>query len=161
MKKNAASLVIAATACVVSVHVSAGERISRDGTDYFTGETQVVAMEDGHALIFGKWEGIMQAKDPSAPFHLGRLLCSGVVDARKDGTFDANGYCMHTHRDGTRWVGRWWNNSKLETDVSRSSTAKANGKARPGAGRAKCTDLNSAAPMSSMVCEVTGSIELQ
>ena len=162
MNSSSAKWVIAAIAgCALPALAAAGERISRDGTDYFTGQTQVVSMEDGHALIFGRWEGIMQAKDPSAPFHLGRLVCSGLVDARKDGTFDANGYCLHIHRDGTRWVGKWWNNSKMSTGRFEVFYGDGKWSGATGGGSAKCTDLNPSAPMTSMACEVTGMIELK
>ena len=161
--QSGAERIVIATLCgyALSAPAGAGERISRDGTDYFSGETQVVSMENGHALIFGKWDGIMQAKDPSAPFHLGRLVCSGLVDARRDGTFDANGYCLHIHRDGTQWVGRWWNNSKMTTGRFEVFHGEGKWSGATGGGSAKCTDLNPNAPMTSMACEVTGIIELK
>jgi hypothetical protein len=140
---------------------NAGKSISWEGVQYYAGgQIQAIPMEDGHSVILAKWEGVHASKDPTSPVHLIRLECAGAIDARRDGSFEANGYCMHTDRDGDKWVGRWWNNNKMP--VGKFEVFHGAGKyaGATGGGTAKCTPLKPGA-MDTMVCEQTGMIELK
>ena len=146
---------------VLAFPANAGKSISWEGVQYYAGgQIQTVPMEEGHSLILAKWEGIHASKDPASPVHLIRLECAGTIDAKRDGTFDANGYCMHTDREGDKWVGRWWNNNKMP--VARFEVFHGSGKyaGASGGGTAKCTPLK-AGTLDTMVCEQTGMIDLK
>ena len=146
---------------VLAFPANAGKSISWEGVQYYAGgQIQTVPMEEGHSLILAKWEGIHASKDPASAVHLIRLECAGTIDAKRDGTFDANGYCMHTDREGDKWVGRWWNNNKMP--VARFEVFHGSGKyaGATGGGTAKCTPLK-AGTLDTMVCEQTGMIELK
>ena len=146
---------------VLAFPANAGKSISWEGVQYYAGgQIQTVPMEEGHSLILAKWEGIHASRDPSSPVHLIRLECAGAIDAKRDGSFEANGYCMHTDREGDKWVGRWWNNNKMP--VARFEVFHGSGKyaGATGGGTAKCTPLK-AGTLDTMVCEQTGSIELK
>ncbi|MEQ1883093.1 MAG: hypothetical protein ABL878_19235 [Burkholderiales bacterium] len=139
----------------------AGKSISWEGVQYYAGgQIQAVQMEEGHSIILARWEGIHASKDTTSPVHLIRLECAGSIDARRDGTFEANGYCMHTDRDGDKWVGRWWNNNKMP--VAKFEVFHGSGKyaGATGGGTAKCTPLKPGT-IDTMVCEQTGTIELK
>ena len=146
---------------VLASPANAGKSISWEGVQYYAGgQIQTVPMEEGHSLILAKWEGIHASRDPSSPVHLIRLECAGAIDAKRDGSFEANGYCMHTDREGDKWVGRWWNNNKMP--VARFEVFHGSGKyaGATGGGTAKCTPLK-AGTLDTMVCEQTGMIELK
>ena len=139
----------------------AGKSISWEGVQYYAGgQIQAISMEDGHSVILAKWEGVHASKDTTSPVHLIRLECAGAIDARRDGSFDANGYCMHTDRDGDKWVGKWWNNNKMP--ATRFDVFHGTGKyaGATGGGTAKCTPLKPGT-IDTMVCEQTGMIELK
>ena len=140
---------------------NAGKSISWEGVQYYAGgQIQAIPMEDGHSVILAKWEGVHASKDPASPVHLIRLECAGAIDARRDGSFEANGYCMHTDRDGDKWVGKWWNNNKMP--AARFDVFHGTGKyaGATGGGTAKCTPLKPGT-IDMMVCEQTGSIEVK
>ena len=146
---------------VVGSPANAGKSVSWEGVQYYAGgQIQTIPMEDGHSVILAKWEGVHASKDLTSPVHLIRLECAGAIDARRDGSFDANGYCMHTDRDGDKWVGKWWNNNKMP--AARFDVFHGTGKyaGATGGGTAKCTPLKPGT-VDMMVCEQTGSIELK
>ena len=160
-KRSAVYLTIGLALSAQASIANAGKSVSWEGVQYYAGgQIQTIPMEDGHSVILAKWEGVHASKDPTSPVHLIRLECAGAIDARRDGSFDANGYCMHTDRDGDKWVGRWWNSNKMP--VGKFEVFHGAGKyaGATGGGTAKCTPLKPGA-MDTMVCEQTGSIELK
>ena len=140
---------------------NAGRSISWEGVQYYAGgQIQATSLEEGHNIILAKWEGIHASKDPSSPVHLIRLECAGSIDAKRDGTFEASGYCLHTDRDGDKWVGKWWNNNTMP--ATRFDVFHGTGKyaGATGGGTAKCIPLKPGS-LDTMVCEQTGAIQLR
>jgi len=160
-KRSAVYLTIGLALSAQASIADAGKSVSWEGVQYYAGgQIQAIQMEEGHSVILARWEGIHASKDTNSPVHLIRLDCAGSIDARRDGSFEANGYCMHTDRDGDKWVGRWWNNNKMP--VAKFEVFHGSGKyaGATGGGTAKCTPLKAGA-MDTMVCEQTGMLELQ
>ena len=160
-KRSAVYLAIGLALSAQGSIANAGKSVSWEGVQYYAGgQIQAIPMEEGHAVVLAKWEGIHVSKDPASPVHLIRLECAGVIDSRRDGSFDANGYCMHIDRDGDKWVGKWWNSNKMP--VGKFEVFHGAGKyaGATGGGTAKCTPLKPGA-IDTMMCEQTGMIELK
>ena len=140
--------------------MQAGQKVSFDGTQYYTVNSDSIQLEDGHSYILVKAWAIHAARDVTAPVHLTRLECVGAFDVRRDNSFEASGYCNHWDRDGHKWVGHWWNNSKM--DAARYEVFTGDGKyaGATGGGTSKCNWLKTGA-VGSLVCELTGTIELK
>jgi hypothetical protein len=155
---NARLLLVGLVVFSLSPAANAGQRFSFDGVQYAQGHVQAVAMEEGHAVVLVKWDGIHAAKDPESPFHLLRTECPGMIDSRRDGSFDSSGYCMHTLRDGSKWVGRWWNNDKMPEGRFEVFYGEGRWSGATGGGTAKCTPLKPGSP-ETLVCEIKGMIE--
>jgi hypothetical protein len=115
---------------------------------------------DSSDSIVKEWRAIHAAKDPSSPTHLTRLECYGFIDARPDGSFNADGYCNHWDRDGHLWVGHWWNNSKLKVGQYEVVAGEGKYAGATGGGTANCAFLKPG-PDPQAACEITGTIELK
>ncbi len=141
---------------------NAGETVSmKSGQYYIQDHAGSFEMGEGHTIIFARWYGTQVNQDAGSAMHHARLDCTGMIDARPDG-WDANGYCMHTDRDGDQWVGKWRNGSSMDSgayEVFRGVSGKYVG-ASGGGTVTSCTDLV-AGPRANMVCDVDGEIVLQ
>lgn len=131
-------------ACATSA-AGAAERISVSGPIHFIADhAAVVSLEKGHSIILARLNGIATHQDPSAPWHHTKVDCTGLVDARADGSWEASGYCMHTDRDGHQWVGKWRNGSAMNGqfvfEVSSGVSGKYSG--ATGGGTGTCTELS-------------------
>ena len=145
-------------ACTVA---QAGQKISFDGVQYYSAQFQTAQFEKGHSYsLLKEWRGIHAAKDPSSVAHLTRMECHGFIDARADGTFNAEGYCNHWDRDGHLWVGRWWNNSKMKVGQYEVFAGEGKYTGATGGGTANCNFIKPP-PDPQAACEVTGTIELK
>jgi hypothetical protein len=161
MSRSLFVAVASAALCGLPCPILAGQKIPFDGTHYYSAQFHTVQFEKGHSYsMLREWRGINHAKDPASITHLTRLECHGIIDAKADGTFNAEGYCNHWDRDGDLWVGHWWNNSKMP--VGRYEVVGGEGKyaGATGGGTAKCNMLKPP-PDAQAVCEVTGAIELK
>jgi len=87
---------------------------SQSGQNIFTCEASVLPLDEGHALISWKGKGV-QVTAAGSPDHMSRIDCAGTMESMADKTFKASGYCLHTDRDGDKWIDRWWNDSTMKT----------------------------------------------
>ena len=87
---------------------------AQSGQNIFTCEVSVLPLDEGHALIMWKGKGV-QVTVANSPDHMSHIDCSGTIETMLDKTFKAGGYCLHTDRDGDKWVDRWWNDSTMKT----------------------------------------------
>ena len=140
----------------------AGERVSMVSEQYYIADhADAITMEDGHTIILARWYGTQVSADPTSAMHQAKVDCTGLVDLRPDG-WDANGYCMHTDRDGDQWVGKWSNGSSMKEGVYKvyhGTSGKYVG-ATGGGTNTGCTDLNGG-PRGNTVCNITGEIVLK
>jgi hypothetical protein len=161
MNRKFCAALAGATLLALSPFALAGQRISFDGTHYYSAQFHTVQFEKGHSYsMLREWRGINHAKDPSSITHLTRLECHGVIDAKADGTFNADGYCNHWDRDGDLWVGHWWVNSTMPAGRYEVIAGEGKYAGATGGGTTKCNMLK-APPDAQAVCEVTGTIELK
>jgi len=153
--------VVASTALCLG-QATAGDTVSMESAQYYIQDhAGMIEMEDGHSIIFARWYGTQVNEDASSVMHHAKLDCAGMIDARPDGSWDANGYCMHTDRDGDQWVGKWRNGSAMEAavyEIYNGVTGKYVGAS--GGGTAKCTDLVTGS-RGNTVCDITGEIALK
>ena len=87
---------------------------AQSGQNIFTCEVSVLPLDEGHALIMWKGKGV-QVTVANSPDHMSHIDCSGTIETMPNNTFKAAGYCLHTDRDGDKWVDRWWNDSTMKT----------------------------------------------
>jgi hypothetical protein len=141
---------------------SAGERVSMISEQYYISDhADAIELEDGHTIILARLYGTQVSADTSSPMHQAKVDCTGFVDIRPDG-WDASGYCMHTDRDGDRWVGKWRNGSAMKEgvyEVYHGTSGKYVG-ATGGGTNTGCTDLTGG-PRGNTVCNITGEIVLK
>jgi hypothetical protein len=87
---------------------------AQSGQNIFTCETTVLSLDEGHSLAAFKGKGL-QITLASSPDHMSHIDCLGTVESMPDKTFKASGYCLHTSREGDKWIDRWWNDSTMKT----------------------------------------------
>jgi hypothetical protein len=130
---------------LVAPTVWAGERISVTGPIHFVADhAAAVEMEKGHTVVLARWNGIASHQDPAAPWNHTKVDCVGMIDALPDGGWSANGYCMHTDRDGHQWVGKWRNGSAMNGRYGFEAFKGVSGKylGATGGGVGTCTELS-------------------
>jgi hypothetical protein len=104
---------LAATAlCAVSTGISAAQ-LSASGQNVFTCDLKSVTLEEGHSMMVGNWKGI-QVTHEGAPDNNSTIDCVGTFEGMPDKSFKIGGYCLHTDKDGDKWLDRWWNDSTMK-----------------------------------------------
>jgi hypothetical protein len=83
------------------------------GQNIFTCDVTVLPLDEGHSLVMWKGKGV-QVTMANSPDHMSRIDCAGTVENMADKSFKAAGYCLHTDRDGDKWIDRWWNDSSMK-----------------------------------------------
>jgi len=106
-------LVMGITAlCAISTNTLAVQP-AQSGQNIFTCEVSVLPLEEGHALIVWKGKGV-QVTVANSPDNQSLIDGAATTENMADKSFKASGYCLHTDRDGDKWVDRWWNDSSLQ-----------------------------------------------
>ena len=87
---------------------------AQSGQNVFTCEVTVLPLDEGHALIMWKGRGV-QTTTANSPDNMSHIDCSGTIESMADKSFKSGGYCLHTDREGDKWIDRWWNDSTMKT----------------------------------------------
>jgi len=107
-------LALSATAlCLLSTDVLSVQP-GQSGQNFFTCDVSVLTLDEGHSLIIWKGKGV-QVTAANSPDHMSHIDCSGTIESMADKTFKSGGYCLHTDREGDKWIDRWWNDSSMKT----------------------------------------------
>ena len=120
----------------------AQQRIEEAGMDIVVRDYQVSELEKGHVVIITNEKGVTITDDPSNPFHMTSVDCTGMVEEFSDGTYKGNGYCINTDREGDKIVFRWTFSSDMAG--SRYEVAGGTGKfeGAKGEGTATITEVS-------------------
>jgi hypothetical protein len=112
------------------------------GQNVFTScEVSVLPLDEGHAFIMWKGKGVMLTV-ANSPDHMSHMDCAGTVEAMPDKTFKAAGHCLHTDRDGDKWVDRFWNDSTMKTGRWETTGVSGKWKESRSEGNYVVTDLS-------------------
>lgn len=84
------------------------------GQNVFSCEGAVLSLDEGHSLILWKGKGV-QVTTLNSPDNMSNIECSGTIETMADKSFKSGGYCLHTDREGDKWIDRWWNDSTMKT----------------------------------------------
>ncbi len=108
--------IAAALLLVVAGAANAGEKIKFSGNEachnVFADEVQIA---EGHSVGIFHDQCLDFDDDPGAFGHLATGDCVGIYEARPDETYEVNGFCIYTYRDGSTDFEKFWETSEMET----------------------------------------------
>ena len=120
-------LVAASVLLIFSADLAwAQQKIEEAGRTFAVRDNQVSELEEGHIIVLVNTKGVIMTDDPSHPFNMAPIDCTGIFEEFSDGKYKGNGYCTNTDPEGHKLISSWSESS--DTAESRYEVTGGTGK---------------------------------